>query len=64
MSDWYSDELRVTTDSEYFEQHPDSLELWSPGSPVFPDPSEHAEGDEGAFDGGPSVVELLGRGRE
>ncbi|MEQ9335163.1 SNF2-related protein [Thalassobaculum sp.] len=28
--------VRVTTDAEHFEQHADSLELWSPGSPVFP----------------------------
>jgi hypothetical protein len=31
-------ELRVTTDAEFFEEHSDSLELWSPGSPLFPDP--------------------------
>ena len=30
-------ELRVTTDAEFFEEHSDSLELWSPGSPLFPD---------------------------
>ena len=29
--------IRVTTDATYFEQHPESVELWSPGSPVFPD---------------------------
>jgi ERCC4-related helicase len=29
-------EVRVTTDATFFEQHPDSVELWSPGSPVFP----------------------------
>ena len=28
--------LRVTTAPDYFEQHPDSTELWSPGSPLFP----------------------------
>lgn len=28
--------LRVTTKSDYFEQHPGSTELWSPGSPLFP----------------------------
>jgi SNF2 family DNA or RNA helicase len=31
-------EVRVTTDAAYFEEHAESLELWSPGSPVFPDP--------------------------
>jgi len=29
-------ELRVTTDAAYFEEHPESVELWSPGSPLFP----------------------------
>ncbi len=29
--------LRVTTKPDYFEQHPGSTELWSPGSPLFPD---------------------------
>ncbi len=28
--------IRVTTDTEYYEQHPESVELWSPGSPAFP----------------------------
>lgn len=27
--------LRVTTDSEYFEEHAESVELWSPGNPLF-----------------------------
>lgn len=32
--------LRVTTDPEYFEQNATSVELWSPGSPLFPTPEE------------------------
>ena len=28
--------VRVTTDAEYYEQHADSVELWSPGNPLFP----------------------------
>lgn len=28
--------LRVTTKADYFDQHPGSTELWSPGSPLFP----------------------------
>jgi hypothetical protein len=28
--------LRVTTKADYFDEHPDSTELWSPGSPLFP----------------------------
>lgn len=37
-------EVRVTTDAAYFEQHADSVELWSPGSPLFPDAAELAGG--------------------
>jgi len=29
--------LRVTTDREFYEEHAESVELWSPGSPLFPD---------------------------
>ena len=29
-------ELRVTTDPAYYEEHAESVELWSPGSPLFP----------------------------
>lgn len=32
--------LRVTTDADYFDQHATSVELWSPGSPLFPVPEE------------------------
>jgi len=28
--------LRITTKPDYFDQHPESVELWSPGSPLFP----------------------------
>ncbi len=34
--------IRVTTDPAFFDEHPESVELWSPGSPVFPDPEEVA----------------------
>jgi hypothetical protein len=38
--------LRVTTDPDYFDQHASSVELWSPGSPLFPapEPAHDAEG--------------------
>lgn len=29
--------LRVTTDREFYEEHAGSVELWSPGSPLFPE---------------------------
>jgi superfamily II DNA or RNA helicase len=37
MADW----IRVSTSPEYYEQHADAMELWSPGNPTFPT----AEGD-------------------
>ena len=33
-----TERLRVTTDPEYFEEHAESLELWSPGNPLFNPP--------------------------
>ncbi len=33
-----ANEVRVTTDPDYYEEHAESVELWSPGSPVFPRP--------------------------
>ena len=32
----------MTTDPAFFDEHPESVELWSPGSPVFPVPDEVA----------------------
>ncbi|MCB1884753.1 MAG: DEAD/DEAH box helicase family protein [Geminicoccaceae bacterium] len=32
--------VRVTTDPAFFDAHPDSCELWSPGAPVFPEGAE------------------------
>ncbi|MCC6497549.1 MAG: helicase, partial [Propionibacteriaceae bacterium] len=37
--------VRVTTDPDYFDDQPGSLELWSPGSPLFPDAGELAGGE-------------------
>ncbi len=39
--------LRVTTDPEYFEEHAESVELWSPGNPLFKAP-EFLQGAESA----------------
>ena len=38
--------LRVTTDPEYFEEHAQSLELWSPGNPLFTPPEFTTRADE------------------
>ena len=33
-----SEPLRVTTDPAYYEEHAESVELWSPGNPLFTPP--------------------------
>ena len=33
-----TDRLRVTTDPGYFEEHAESMELWSPGNTLFVPP--------------------------
>jgi hypothetical protein len=38
--------VRVTTDPAFFDEHPESTELWSPGSPVFPTPDIIASPEE------------------
>ncbi|MBE9019049.1 helicase, partial [Chroococcidiopsidales cyanobacterium LEGE 13417] len=48
--------LRVTTKPDYFDQHPGSTELWSPGSPLFPIVDEV----ESTLD--PSSIEYLLKG--
>ncbi len=35
--------LRVTTNPEFYEEHAESVELWSPGSPLFPEPEYSGE---------------------
>ena len=30
--------IRITTNPDFYDQHSDSVELWSPGSPLFPQP--------------------------
>jgi ERCC4-related helicase len=49
-------ELRVTTDPDLYDDHADAMELWSPGSPVFPNPTELAAGEDGR-----PVSEVLGK---
>ena len=38
--------VRVTTDPDVFDEHPESVELWSPGSPLFPEPEDVASAEE------------------
>lgn len=48
--------LRVTTDAALYEANAETFELWSPGSPLFPDASVLADG---AQRGGPDLRGLL-----
>ena len=41
-----TERLRVTTDPEYFEEHAESMELWSPGNTLFNPPEFTARMDE------------------
>lgn len=43
--------LRVTTDPAYYEEHAESVELWSPGSPLFKAPEFVALQDEDSLEG-------------
>ena len=49
-------EVRITTRPDYFDEHSESLELWSPGSPSFPMPEADAMKEELA---GTSISALL-----
>ena len=40
--------LRVTPSPSFFEDHPGSAELWSPGSPLFPAPDGLGEAPSAA----------------
>ena len=41
-----SEPLRVTTDPDFFEEHAESYELWSPGNPLFIPPEFAKRADE------------------
>ena len=53
--------LRVTTNPEYYEKHADSVELWSPGNPLFKRPDFVAEVKEDEFPRGTTLKGLLDR---
>ena len=40
------EEVRVTTDAEYYDEHAESVEFWSPGNPLF-DPPDNVGTEEG-----------------
>ena len=53
--------LRVTTNPEYYEKHADSVELWSPGNPLFKRPDLVTEVKEDEFPQGTTLKDLLDR---
>ena len=38
--------IRVTTDPDFYQEHTESVELWSPGNPLFPNPADVAAQEE------------------
>ena len=54
-----SERLRVTTDPAFYEEHAESVELWSPGNPLFNAPEFMAVSEE--LPEQETLAELLGR---
>ena len=54
-----AERLRVTTDPDYFEDHAESVELWSPGNPLFRAPELLAQVDE--WPAGTTLKDILER---
>ena len=52
--------VRVTTDPAIFERHPESIELWSPGNPLFNPPEDMPQTEEAPS--AQSLKELLDEG--
>ncbi len=59
-----SEAIRITTSASYFDEHPDSTELWSPGNPTFPVVETAATPEEVAKSGGrlESILNSSARG--
>ena len=51
--------LRVTTNPTYYEEHAESVELWSPGNPLFTPPEFTAEVKADEFPAGTTLRGLL-----
>ncbi len=54
-----SERLRVTTDPGYYEEHSESVELWSPGNPLFEAPEFVREAKDDDFPQGTTLKGLL-----
>lgn len=54
--------VRVTTNPQYYDQHSDSVELWSPGCPLFPSPDPTLAWESDATVTHPDFLEALTKG--
>ena len=54
-----TERLRVTTDPAYYEEHAESVELWSPGNPLFTPPESAADAEDVRFPPGTTLKGLL-----
>ena len=54
-----AERLRVTTDPGYYEEHAESVELWSPGNPLFTSPEFVAEAKDDDFPEATTLRALL-----
>ena len=54
-----TESVRVTTDPDYYEQHSESVELWSPGNPLFTPPDFVADSGEDEFPPDATLTDLL-----
>ena len=50
--------VRVTTNPTFYEEHSESVELWSQGNPLFPTPDSVAEPEE--LPTGQGLIGLIG----
>ena len=49
----------MTTDPGYYEEHSESVELWSPGNPLFTAPEFVTEAKQDAFPPGTTLKGVL-----
>ena len=54
-----TESVRVTTDPAYYEQHSESVELWSPGNPLFTPPDFVADASDDEFPPDATLKEVL-----
>ncbi len=51
--------VRVTTDRDYYEEHADSVEFWSPGNTLFPAPEHHRTANQQKWPPGTTLEDVL-----